>query len=187
MPAMFSICSIGFAVLAFSFAPSGLESISFVDPRRRSFHCNCPRLFSFGLGLTRSRSFGPRGPSASPNSFRCFPSSSSQPFEFGCWDIELALSFKHPHLRRRTDRRIFRADRQEAHVVAEARGDAVGPFLKLRPRPLEAMVAMTEVPRRKAFPFHVVFAVGCCVHRQNHGRAVTLSCRRSGRSQRQMM
>ena len=67
---------------------------------------------------------------------------------------------KHPHLCGRTDRRIFQADRQEADGIIEAHGDAVRPPLKLRARPFEAMVAVTEAPRRKAFPFHVLFAVG---------------------------
>src|SRR5881628_2014859 len=32
-----------------SFAPSGLEFYLCADPGRRSFHCACPGLFSFGL------------------------------------------------------------------------------------------------------------------------------------------
>jgi hypothetical protein len=57
-------------------APAGLVPFISRYPGR---HCVCLGRLSVGLGLTGTRPFGPRGPSASPNSFRCFPSGSSQP------------------------------------------------------------------------------------------------------------
>src|SRR5207247_3463297 len=110
----------------------GLEPLWMVDPGRRS-----QNRFALGYFL-----------------------SGFQPFEFGWCDIRSTLLFKHPHLRRRANRRIFRADGQEAHVVTEATGNTVCPSLKLRPRPLEAMVAMTRLASRKRFPSHLVFPGG---------------------------
>src|SRR3954466_3205253 len=57
--------------------------------------------------------------------------------------------FKQPHLCRRTNRQIFRADRQETHAVIEARGNTICPSLKLRARPLEAMVTVTKLSSGK--------------------------------------
>src|SRR4029077_18418079 len=71
----------------------------------------------------------------------------------------LISSREYGHLCWRTNHQIFRADGQEAHVVTEASGNTACPSLKLRPRPLETMVTMTELASRKRFPFHVVFAV----------------------------
>src|SRR6266542_4001242 len=84
------------------------------------------------------------------------------PLSLSFADIGSAVSFKHPHLRRRANCRVLQADGNEAHTVTETCGNAVRPFLKFRARPLEAMVAMPKLAGGQCLPFHVVFAVGRC-------------------------
>ena len=66
--------------------------------------------------------------------------------------VWLTFSAETPHLRRRAHRRVFRANRQKAHMVTEARGDAIRPILRFRARPFEAMVAVTKLAGEAAFP-----------------------------------
>ena len=67
---------------------------------------------------------------------------------------------EHRHLRRRADLGVLGADRQRSATrVAEALGDAVGPGRELGPRPLEAVVAVAELPGRQRLEAHVVLAV----------------------------
>ena len=71
---------------------SGLGGFSTMKPGRRSF-TSLAGLSSAGRGFTRSRSSGPRGPSALPDSFRPRPGGSSQP------PGEFAITRVHRRLR----------------------------------------------------------------------------------------
>src|SRR5262249_11996600 len=59
----------------------------------------------------------------------------------------------------------FVSNREESHVVSEARRDYPGPLLKLWPSPFESMVGMPELSGRQRRPFHVVFSIR---RRQSH-------------------
>src|SRR5262249_38949713 len=74
---------------------------------------------------------------------------------------------KHSHLRRRTEFGVLRADRHEAHRVAEAPRDGARPVLELAARPFETMVGMAEFPRGERWPVHVVLAIW----RRQHNRS----------------
>src|SRR5262245_42588314 len=80
------------------------------------------------------------------------------------WSI---ASSEHSHLRRRSQRWIFRPDRQEAHAVAKLLCHPAAPRLELCPCPLKAMVTVTEFPGRQGLELDVVLHVG---RGQHHGR-----------------
>src|SRR6185295_18256299 len=52
------------------------------------------------------------------------------------------------HLRRRAHRGVLGPDGQEAHRVSDARGDSLRSRAKLRSRPFEAVIAVSEAARR---------------------------------------
>ena len=64
-----------------------------------------------------------------------------------------------PHLGGRPQRGVLRADREEAHAIAESLAHPTAPGLELLPRPLEAVVGVTERARGQGLEAHVVLDV----------------------------
>src|SRR6185437_4874695 len=77
-----------------------------------------------------------------------------------------ALSDEHRHLRRRSDNLILRPHRYELHRISEALRYAVGPFLKLRAHPLEAMVLVPKRAGGESLELDIVLGIG---RRQHDG------------------
>src|SRR5207253_1168884 len=72
---------------------------------------------------------------------------------------------KYSHLCRRSDRNIFCSYWQKTHRITKALRDAFSPHLKLRARPLEAVILVPQFARWQILELDVVLHVGC---RQYH-------------------